>query len=163
MVVVVIVSLPVASVVHEVVARPGGRMTAVEVVVVSVVAKIPGGGGLLEPAGGPRRRGDLVDAALSGHRHRDRRGPMGRALAAAFVGGGEQKGPDLLAPGEIVLLHHVGEVLVGLDGDEGVEVLRRQLAPDAHRAPPAQLPHLLPQLCPPSKPHPFSHLFSSRS
>lgn len=66
--------------------------------------------------------------------------------ASRFGRWGEQEGPDLLAASEIVLLHDVGEVLVGLDRHERVKVLRRQLAAEADRAPPAHLPHLLLQL-----------------
>ena len=59
----------------------------------------------------------------------------------------EQERPDLerLEPvpaGGVVLLHKVAEIVVARDGDERVQVLRRQLAPQAHRLPSAHVPQL---------------------
>ncbi|BAF28187.1 Os11g0444800 [Oryza sativa Japonica Group] len=63
----------------------------------------------------------------------------------------EQERPDLerleaVPAGRVVLLQQVGEVVVAGDGDERVQVLRRELAPQAHRLPPAHLPQLPLQL-----------------
>lgn len=63
----------------------------------------------------------------------------------------EQERPDLerleaVPAGRVVLLQQVGEVVVAGDGDERVQVLCRELAPQAHRLPPAHLPQLPLQL-----------------
>lgn len=79
----------------------------------------------------PGRRG--------GRRERRRFGPW------------EQERPYLerLEPvpaGGVVLLQQVAEVVVGRDGDERVQVLRRQLAPQAQRLPSAHVRQLPLQL-----------------
>lgn len=149
---VIVLLWSVVAVVRQVV-WPGSHKMAMESVV-PVVADITGGAGLLHPVSVPRRGGDL---ACEGQSSKDRTGRapcLAAATLAARFGrnGREQEGTDLLAAYDIVLRHHVGEILVGLDRDEGVEIQSRKLAPDANRTtPPAHLSQLLLQLCSPNQ------------
>lgn len=135
--------------VNEELVRP--RIAAMVVVVVADVEEgIQGGDGAPTgdrdgaPSCDPGGSEDMVDR---------RPGSGGRGFGLGWGGwrGGsfdrrrEEESPDLqginaVAAGEVVLREEVGEVLVGGDGDEGVKVIRRQLAPKTHRSPPAHLP-----------------------
>lgn len=121
-------------------------MRGVLVMVLHPPGAVAGPSGHGEPSGGVM----VMHAAVRGRRRRrGDRTPRGRNGIGHFRWRrGVQEGADLrrvdsTAGRQIVLLDQVGQVLVGGDRDERVEILRRHLAPQAHRgAPPAELAHL---------------------